>query len=327
MVDALEAQASGAIDRKLITGYIQAAASSWSESFALATVRASDPVRRALSPIILSQLGRDQILHGGSFLRLDMMAGDIHLQRPLSVYRLAGGGWQLTVGDPSRPSTVNVLDDEVLFMPWQTDAANPYKPVAPWRNATGSLGNELEAALIAESSGPMGSVLFVANPGPNPDFDAQKKTMESIAPNLDFTGSKRGRLAKMMYQGVGGKGFSQDHQGKPFRVGAAPPQGLVDLRSQLGSEILSSCSIPPAMLMGGSPGPAMITARRHFERTIIPARFKVISEYLSESFGERIMLAYPVGLRGDNSTSARTVAALTRAEVPLDEAMEIAGLR
>ena len=243
MLDALEAQASGAIDRKLITGYIQGAASAWAEAFALATVSASEAVRRALSPIILASAGRDLILHGGSFHRVGMMDGAVHLQRPLSAYRLAVTGWQLAIGDPSRPSTINVLDSEVLFMPWQTDAANPYCPIAPWRNATGQLGREMESVLLAETGGPMGMLLFLQNPLPYSDADAKNASLDRVQQSLDFSGQKRGKLALLKSPAEDrAKGFTQDSQGRPFRVGPNPPQAIAELRSQMGAEILASCS-------------------------------------------------------------------------------------
>ena len=312
---------------KQLTGWVHAAAAAWSESLALCKVEASDPVRRALNPRVLSQLGREMIIEGGTLRRIMVGQGMIALERPLTALRLAAGrGWQVQLGEPENSTTEYLSDPETLFLPWQTNPGDPFKPVPPWKNGAGNLGNELEAALIAESSGPMGSVLFVANPGPNPGVDAQKKTMGVISPQLDFTGTKRGKLAMMMYQGTGGRGFSMDHQGKPFRVGAAPPQGLIELRGQLGAEILAACSIPPAMLAGGSPGPAMITARRNFERGAVVARCEILSVDLSEAFNEPVRVSLPAARRVDISTAARTVSALQKAGMKLDEAKSLAGL-
>ena len=322
------AEASGG-SRKQITGYIQAAASAWAEVFALADVKASEAVRGALTPVILSDIGRSLILQGASFHRLFVVAGNINLQRPLSVYRLTrGGGWQLQVGEPSQPKLLNVADEAVLFVPWQTDATKPYIPVAPWRHSTGNLTIELESLLFDEMSGPMLSVLFLSNPSPSPDSDTRKRAIKSYGEKFDNIRNERGKLMLLNSPNHGmGKGFTQDSVGKPFRIGAAPPSSLAELRTQLGAEILSSCSIPPNMLVAGASGPATITARRNFERTIIPARFKIVSEYLSQSFGESVSLTYPIKFRADISTSARTVAALVKAEVPLDEAMSLAGLK
>ena len=324
-----EAQAANAGSRKQITGYIQAAASAWAEVFALAEVQASEAVLRALSPVVLAEFGRDLILHGGSFHRLFVVAGDIRLQRPLSVYRLAqGGGWQLQVGEPSRPSLMSVADEGVLFIPWQTEAANPYLPIAPWRNATGNLIKELESLLFDEISGPMGSVLFLSNPHPFPDQDSRKKSGKAYGKEFEGIRNERGKLMILNNPSQGlNKGFTQDSVGKPFRIGAAPPSSLTEIRTQLGAEILAACSIPPAMLAGGVSGPATITARRNFERTIIPARFKIVSEYLSQSFGEKVAISYPVKYRADISTSARTVAALVKADIDKEEAMKLAGLK
>lgn len=330
IVDAWEDQAGGASTRKLVTGYIAAAGSAWAEALALCEVQSSEPVQRALSPVILAQIGRDSILQGGSFYRTLAVAGAIRLERPLSVYRLAqGGGWQVQVGEPSHPVLLNVVDSEVLYMPWQTNAINPYLPVAPWRNATGQLTREMEAALNDELKGPMGSLLFLANPYPYPGAESKKTRGKAYSEKLSrFSGKDRGRLAILTNpSNAMNKGFTSDSVGKPFRIGAAPPQTLALLREQLGAEILASCSIPPAMLLGGSPGPATITARRNFERTIVPARLKIFSEYLSVAFQEEVMLTYPAKCRADNSTAARTVAALEKAGVPLDEAMQLAGLR
>ena len=322
------AEASGG-SRKMITGYIQAAASAWAETFSLADVQASEAVRGALTPVILSDIGRSLILHGGSFHRLFVVAGNINLQRPLSVYRLSkGGGWQLQVGEPSRPTLMNVADDGVLFIPWQTNAAKPHIPIAPWQNETGNLAKELESILYDEMTGPMAPVLILSNPSPYPDSDARKKSGKAYREKFEGIRNERGKLMVLNNPAGGlGKGFSQDSQGKPFRIGASPPSSLAELRTQLGAEILSSCSIPPNMLVAGASGPATITARRNFERTIIPARFKIVSEYLSQSFGESVSLTYPIKFRADISTSARTVAALVKAEVPLDEAMNISRIK
>ena len=329
ILGALEAQASGASIRKLITGYMQSGASAWSEAFALADVQASESVRTALSPIVLAEIGRDMILQGASFHLMSVMAGGINLQRPLYVYRLAGGGgWHTQYGEPSRPVTRIASDAQVSYIPWQTEPSNPYLPVSPFRNSTGTLDKEIEAALNDELKGPVGSVLFLANPTPHADADAVENSAKAIKPLLNFEGSNRGRLATLKNPSVSmNKGFTQDSVGRPFRIGAAPPQALADLRSQLGAEILAAASIPPAMLLGTSSGPATITARRNFERTIVPARFKIVSAYLTHAFAESVTLTYPVKHRADNSTAARTVAALQKAGVPLAEAMELAGLK
>ena len=327
VTDALEAAASGAYVKRELTGYIVAGASTWMEAFSLADVKAGRRVQAALSPTVLGQIGWDCAIHGAALHRIRVAGGRLALERPLSVYRLAqGGGWQLQVGEPARPVLINVMDAAVLFVPWNSRRATPFTPVPPWKHATGDLGTEMDAALVAELAGPVGSVLFLNSD--QAGAVAKRKLSKAAKPALDFSGAKRGRLAVLQNWTAPHKAraLSMDSVGKPYRIGAAPPQALSLIRDQLGAEILASLSIPSPMIIP-SPGPAIIAARRNFERCIIPARFKLVSDCLSMAFNEPVEIVYPVKYRADVSTAARTVSALVGANVPTDEAMEIAHLR
>lgn len=313
--------------RKEICGHIQAAANAWSEALALCEVQASPAVQRVLSSRLMAAIGYELVIHGAAFRRITVMGGRLELQRPLRVTRNLRY-WNVEIGEPGASRIIAMLDDESLYLPWHERPDNPYVPEPPWRTVTGSLSQEIDVALKAEAGGPLGHVLFIQNPGPYSDHEASKNTVKAVKPQIDFTGTNRGSLATLSNPNQAqGRGFSADAQGKPFRIGAAWPTSLAEVRNQLGPEILSSCSVPPALLMGGAPGPAQITARRHFVSTAVPSRCKVLAELLSEAFGERIEIDHGPTRRADISTAARAAKNLVEIGVDLDRALELAGLQ
>ena len=316
MLEAAQPAAKG------LVSYVQAAANAWSEALALCDVEGTS----ALTRTVRADIGNDLIMYGGTILYIKVDGRSVTLERPLTAHRVKHGAWQLTVGEPLQSSTITVLHDECIFIPWSTQPNDPYAVLPPWKNLSGDAARELESALHDELKGPIGSVLFLSNPISHPDSDARKKSGQAYRELLDFKGAGRGKLAVLNSPSqTMSKAFTSDSVGKPFRVGAAPPQALVDLRTQYGEEILAMCSIPPAMLMA-QPGPAQIVGRRHFERTIVNARAAMISERVSDALNQKIEMKYPARHRSDNSTSARTVAALVKAGMSLSEAKQLAGL-
>ena len=313
--------------RKELTADILACGSAWSEVGALLDVQGSAPIRRALNPVFMSQLFWDLVISGGALRWIRTEDRMLVFERPLSAYRLAqGGGWQLQTGEPSRPVLRNVLDAEVLFIPWATSPSSPYAAIAPWRTITGRMSQELDDALQKELAGPLGQVLSLAK-SVTSDFNVAQKKIDSIGPRLSFSGAKRGGLFVMATPDqMGRSAFSADSaMGKPLRVGHNIPQSASLLRDQMADAIIRSCSIPPSMLMD-APGPAQITAKRNFLVTVVPARAAIVSEYLTQKLGQEVTLRYPAKHRADNSTAARTMKALVDAGINPDEARVLAGL-
>ena len=129
-------------------------------------------------------------------------------------------------------------------MPWSTDPQDSYRPIPPWRNATGSLATEIENSLDAELGGPVGQILFIAKSSPSPDQDTTTKIHQALAPQLNFTGRDRGSLKTISYQGIAGRSFSMDSQGSRLES-VHLHQHRLWITEQLGAEILAACSIPP----------------------------------------------------------------------------------
>ena len=319
VLDAALGDLTSSATRKELTANIIACASAWAEAGSLLEVSAHPAIRAALNPVVISQLFWDQIASGGGLFWMRFDEGALVLERPLSAYRLAqGGGWQIQTGEPSRPVLRSMLDAEILYIPWATSPNDPYRPVAPWRNVTGRVDQEIDDVIWRELAGPQGSVLSLAK-SVTSDFNVAQKKIDSIGPRVSFSGAKRGGLFVMATPDqMGRASFSADSaMGKPLRIGHHIPQSAALLREQIPEAIMRACSIPPPMLMN-APGPAIISARRNFERTIVPAKAKIVSEYLTRKFGQEVTLKYPTKHRADISTAARTVAALVNARCGKD---------
>lgn len=274
---ALRAAHGGAGAKASATAAAEAAAGLLGRSFACATVQPATVVSRALSPDRLMMAGRALIRRGEiAFLIRSTATGWI--LTPAETIQVFGGDdpktWEylLTLTGPSNSRTVRVSSASVIHWRWGTDPAQPWRGVSPLAAAseTSRMLAESTAHLADESSGPRGHLIPLGiDPGDDDD--------EETSPVVQLTkriGALRGAAALLESTRNMGEGLPMGAATRdwvPNRLGANPPEALVDLSDRGTLAVLAACGIPPELMSGQSQGTAAREAfRRFLHATVTP---------------------------------------------------------
>ena len=135
---------------------------------------------------------------------------------------------------------------------------------------TSRLQAEVTSHLADEATGPRGSL----NPlGVDPGDDGDEST-SPVAKLQKMIGALRGSAAlvestRNMAEGLPMGSPTRDWQ--PSRLGASPPEALVNLSNRATLAVLAACGIPPELMSGKGQGTAAREAfRRFLHATVTP---------------------------------------------------------
>ena len=251
IVASLAAQAGGtAVGSSDSVGALEMAAGAYSRAFAGATVKTDNPmIRKALSPAILGSIGRSLIRRGECIFLLSVRGGMVHLQ-PVGSWDVRGPAerelwmYRLDTFGPSGNLTHFVPSASVLHCMYSYDPAQPWLGLSPlqWGSLTGVLAAALESKLGQEASGPVGHALPMPTSPTSADVDpdatapsetAASKTAALTADILSAKGSTM--LVETTSAGHGeGRAAAPQHDWRPVRFGASPPDVLAVLNSAVG---------------------------------------------------------------------------------------------
>ena len=278
LLDAALAAAHGSAGAKASrTGAAEAAAGLLGRAFASATVTPSTVVTRALSPNCLSMTGRSLVRRGEiAFLIKPTSTGWILV--PAETIQVFGEAdpktWMyvLTMTGPSTSRTVRVPGSRVVHFRWGADPSQPWRGISPLASAseTSRMLAESTTHLADEASGPRGSLIPLGvDPGDDDD-----ETTSPVAKLQKMIGALRGSAALVESTRNHGDGLpmgSPTADWKPSRLGANPPQGLVDLSDKASLAVLAACGVPPELMSGQAQGTAAREAfRRFLHSTVTP---------------------------------------------------------
>ena len=331
----LEAAAAGGPQaRPDMLSVVTAAAALWGDALSAMEVTGPPAVSRA----VLRRIGQDLMRKGSSTWVVGVDdAGRIVMERAVLAMRI-GGGWSVTVNpDPARTRTLTLLPEQVFHVTWETAGGDDWTGIPPWRNLAGELSAEMDAALKAETGGPMGFLLHqaVGKFGQQAALDDQQKELAGdgrAAPGPgamrgagNFTGRNRGRLVYMPKPEPEAGVFGDAGGQRPMRIGMAFPESAARMREMLPKEVAAAFGIPEQLLFGG-PGQAVREAWRLFGiRAGLRAR--EIADALSEALDEPVTLDASDLCRTDVATAARAFQALRRGDLAEADALRLAGLR
>ena len=121
------------------TAAVEAAAGAWARTFGSAAVEnAPDDVIEALSPLVLSQIGRDLIRKGESLLAISLGGDGELMLAPASGWAVSGAtadpsSWVYRVEDtgPSGTRTRNLPSAGVIHAVYSYDPARPWQGPGP----------------------------------------------------------------------------------------------------------------------------------------------------------------------------------------------------
>ena len=247
-------------------GALEVCAGTWARAFASARVEPQTPVTAALTPGVLSAIGRRLIRRGEAVHVIDVdPSGAVRLDEA-SWWDVQGGPrppwtYQTTLTGPSTTETRWVQSDGVLHVRYAYSEAAPWRGIAPlgWAARTGALAAALERSLADEAGGPVGSLVPVPE-GQREPTDGDQEGDDPLADLKADVAKLRGALAfvETMAGGYGDRGGRPDADWKPRRIGADPPETLAAFADRGGPDGLRRLRGPPVPghPAGGRHGPA-----------------------------------------------------------------------
>ena len=282
---ALAAAQGGAGAKASSTAAAEAAAGLLGRAFASATVQPETIITRALSPDVLMMAGRALIRRGEIAFRIRVTADGVVLI-PAETVQVFGNddpaSWQyvLSLTGPSHSRTVRVPGSSVVHFRWGSDPAQPWRGISPLAAAgeTSRMLAESTSHLADEASGPRGSLIPL---GIDPGDDDEEDTSPVLKLQKRI-GSLRGAVALLestrnMAEGLPSGAPTRDWQ--PSRLGADPPESLVNLSDRASLAVLAACGVPPELMSGQAQGTAAREAfRRFLHSTLVPLLSSMAAE-------------------------------------------------
>ena len=188
------ADGDSAIGETTATGALESCAGITGRLFAAADVSAPSPtVAAALTPDLLTLIGRSLIRAGELVLLLDTTGGELSIM-PAQTHSIAGGpmpsSWEYDVmlaGPTRTQSYTHIPAQRILHFTYSTQASTPYRGNSPLEVAAlaGRLSANTVKSLADESGGPLANLLGLPLDGADP----------SIAPFKLAIGAAHGGLA------------------------------------------------------------------------------------------------------------------------------------
>ncbi len=208
------------------TAAVEVAASIWATALAGARIEPDNDRTRAITPRFLALAGRNWIRRGEDVHLLSTERGKIDLL-PAAAWDVSGSAhpstwyYRCDLFAPSSVQTPIVSGASVVHSHWATNAEEPWRGVAPWRNAnlSASLLATLERRLGEEADTPLANLLTVPS-DPGDDDDTEFAALKTAI------GSAQGEayLMETTQDGYGqGPSGSPQRDWIPSRLGANPP--------------------------------------------------------------------------------------------------------
>lgn len=307
------------------TAAAQIAASFLGRCLALAVVE-PETIRRVLTPAVLYDIGADFIFGGEALYLIDVSPrGELRLIRASS-WDITGDAmnwrYHATIPGPSGDEEIHVSQDAVFHPRINTSRREPHKGRSPVELAgfsASALAN-LERSFSDEASGPTGQVL------PAPIGGLSENQIDNIRHDIGVLKGKT-ILVESMAAGFG-DGRSNAPQGDwtSRRIGADPPQSMIQLREQTHDAVLASCGVSPVLFGKGTDASAAREALRQFLHSTLSPVAELIADEAREKLGDRnISFNFDRLFAADTQGRARAAKSLVDAGFTADEAAKMTG--
>ena len=166
---------------------------------------------------------------------------------------------------------------------------------------SGRLSSETVAALADESSGPRGHLLGIPVDGQDPTVASLRQDLKNMA----------GKVALIETSDWGGSPGGGEVNGKPMRIGANPPQSMVELAAHASAEVWAACGYNPAIFESGQA--ASLREANRLALGVVAALGKKVEAELRDKLDMGIGLSWGEIRSTDIQTRTRSVGQLVTA--------------
>ena len=265
----------------------------------------------------IAEIGRDLCRLGHSRLYIRDTGNDYELVRPVYAEKLTRQGWQITIVQGSKETSLAVMDEQIINLVFNPDTRFPYRGQPLWKSTTFDTAKNIETGMSANAGGPWGLFSLFHSPTTKDD-EASLKIYRKVLQTLKgLAGGQRGRTAMVSVQR-----FTRDTTFEHIQLGPKWETPVQATRDALAKEIAGACGVPFALVVGGNAN-EMREARREFAGTMQTV-CDLVSEGLTEGLQRPVGLSAKPLMKLDLIARSRAFRSLVEAGMPMDEAKEMA---
>ena len=318
IVEALLKEATGGSTATVASlGVVEACAGLWGRSFASATVTPVNLATAALTPPVLEAIGRRLLLHGEAVYEIMVEDGAVRLVEA-SNWEIEERGQWLYRADFSTPEgTYNrtLSADRVLHPRIGATPKRPWQGESPIPSATAKLACGLETKLTQEVGGPVGNVLPLPHKG----------SVAALQADIDKLAG-RTVLVESTAAGYGDKEAAPRGDWQTRRIGANPPEAMIELRKEVQASILAACGCPGSLIERSDGTLAREEMRRFLHSTISPVARVVADEMAVKLDTPGLSFDFSALFASDLSGRARAFQSMVGGGMEVEKAAALAGL-
>ncbi len=229
---------------------------------------------RPIASTDLHQMARDLLRRGNSVYALDVVDGELELQRACSWAVESQSPnprrwlYKVDIATPSAMISKVLPADDVIHLRMDSQPDAPWQGRAPWQSAplTGRAIAELERSIGDESRIYAGRVWIAPDGASQEQVNAMGRTIEALKGGSQV-------VSETTSQGFGQSalaGVPASKDWKPEHTGPSHPQANVLMRDSLENAIAGAYGIAPAYLNRQATAPALAAVKRlaFLDRTI-----------------------------------------------------------
>ena len=294
-----------------------------SRGFATAKV---NPPMDFLDASALARIARSLLLTGNSLHSIDVDLQDGLALIPAVWWDIGGGiretSWRyrLDMAAPGgRTTTRTVAGDGVIHCRMNESLVEPWRGVSPLTEAglSAALLANLETRMSEEAKGRVGYLLPIPEGISDEGQTQLRADLGSLAGGV--------KVVETTSAGAGsGRSNAPLNDWKPQRLGADFPVANVELRKEVGGDVLAALGVPSALMSGE--GAASREAWRHVLVTTLTPMGRLVETELSRKLEMPIEITFPSLATVDIAARARAYASLTGAGMDAAKAERLAGL-
>ena len=277
----------------------------------------------AFTPPVMEDIGRSLILRGEAVYALEVSAGRLRLRRACD-WEISGTDrwlYRLTLPQPMSERVVLLPAESVLHFRINSPLAEPHKGQSPLDTAgyTGKLLAACERLLGNECGAASGWVL------PAPLESIAPEDLTALKDDLRVLAGRTSIVPSMATSwGEGRSGAPADWQ--PRRLGADPPDVLVNLRNAGHDAMLGACGIPAAMFAAKTDASGAREALRQFLHTTLQPIGELIATEASEKFETVVSFDFARLSAADIQGRARAFQSLVAGGMEITQAAAASGI-